>query len=92
MGLLKTSFKSKFSESAAGTHSMNEMVRRAFELGAREMDFLGGEDKYKLEWSATVRSHADFLAFAPTLRGRLVASMVQLRRRIKERVGRGVAT
>lgn len=79
MGLLKTSFKSRFGDTAAGNHSMNEMVRRAFELGAREFDFLGGEDNYKLEWSSSVRNHVDFLCFSKTPRGRLVTLIAMAR-------------
>lgn len=83
MGLLKTSFKSGFGDTAAGNHSMNEMVRRSFELNAREFDFLGDEDNYKLDWSPTVRQHVDFLCFSRTLRGRLVAAIAKTHRRLR---------
>jgi CelD/BcsL family acetyltransferase involved in cellulose biosynthesis len=83
MGLLKTSFKSQHGATAAGTCSLNETLARAFELGVREYDFLGGEDAYKLEWSPVVRQHVDFMCFGRTLRGRAIATLAALRRRLR---------
>jgi CelD/BcsL family acetyltransferase involved in cellulose biosynthesis len=79
MGLLKTSFKSAYGDTAAGNFSMNEMMRHAFESGASEFDFLGGDDKYKLEWSSGLRAHVDFLCFSGSPRGRLAGVIARTR-------------
>ena len=46
-----------------------EVVRAAFERGARSYEFLGGPDAHKLDWTDHVRERQLLQAFAPTPAG-----------------------
>jgi CelD/BcsL family acetyltransferase involved in cellulose biosynthesis len=48
------------------------VMRHAFELGLTESHFLGGEDKWKLEWARQTRAHRWVFIFSPDMRGSLL--------------------
>jgi CelD/BcsL family acetyltransferase involved in cellulose biosynthesis len=50
-------------------------VRHAYEQGLDEVDFLGDSEPWKLEWTATSRSHDWLFVFADTRRARLLHSI-----------------
>jgi CelD/BcsL family acetyltransferase involved in cellulose biosynthesis len=52
---LKTSFDAERAELSAGVVLRTELMRRVFALGIEEYDFLGKNERYKLEWSETTR-------------------------------------
>jgi CelD/BcsL family acetyltransferase involved in cellulose biosynthesis len=52
---LKTSFSLRFGELAPGLVLRSAIMQRLFDAGFREYDFLGNNERYKLEWTATVR-------------------------------------
>jgi hypothetical protein len=47
-------------------------VRDAFTAGLTEVDFLGGSEPWKLEWTATTRSLDWLFIFSRTWRARLL--------------------
>jgi len=72
-GLLKTSFDAAYSELSPGAIVADQAIAVAIELKAREFDFLGDQDQYKLAWSKLVRAHSSYyLYLRRSLRGRLL--------------------
>jgi CelD/BcsL family acetyltransferase involved in cellulose biosynthesis len=68
---LKTGFDPAFSVFAPGRLLLHEMVRRAFALGLKRFELLGGDDPYKLQWTSTCHELVRLHAFAPTIAGRV---------------------
>jgi CelD/BcsL family acetyltransferase involved in cellulose biosynthesis len=56
---------------APGKLLLRELVERAFGLGLETFEFLGADEPWKLEWTEKRRERRLFLAFPPTLVGRL---------------------
>ena len=59
------------------------VLERAHQLGFAEMDFSGGDEPFKSDWSASARTLVDVCAFHRTLRGCLAWRASQFRRRLK---------
>jgi CelD/BcsL family acetyltransferase involved in cellulose biosynthesis len=53
-----------------------EMLRRAFTLGLRSYEFLGGADPWKLQWAQTCHERSVFHAFRGSLAGSLEWSAI----------------
>ena len=81
VGHLKTSFDREFASLSPGAFVIDISVERAFDLRAREFDFLGAADPHKLAWTSATRKHADFFLFGTTLKSRIVAGIKRLRMR-----------
>lgn len=64
VGQLKTSFDARFNDTGASV--ITASVRRAFELGAAEYDFLGEADEHKLKWTSSIRRHRSYLVIGRT--------------------------
>lgn len=79
---LKTSFDAEYAELSVGMVLRVELMKRMFESGVKEYDFLGKSERYKLEWSETVRrsqsmrlfNSRSLAGFALTARSRLRAA------------------
>lgn len=69
-GQLKTSFSEAYSNQSPGLVVNNGAIRRAFEEGCREFDFLGAIMPHKMHWTEHTRSHKHYYLFAPKLRMR----------------------
>jgi len=69
---LKTSFHESYSKLAPGSVVIHFAVRKAFELGAKEVDFLGDAQHHKLLWSDSVRHHEIYYLFSRRIRARSV--------------------
>jgi CelD/BcsL family acetyltransferase involved in cellulose biosynthesis len=67
--VVKVGFDPEFSRYAVGTLLTREAIARAYEHGLAVYDFLGAEDRYKLDWTDTVRERIRVQAFARTPAG-----------------------
>ena len=66
------------------------MLHRAFDAGLARFDFLGGDEPWKLEWTATCRQRVIVHAFAPSLAGSLERVAITYGRPIRARARRQV--
>lgn len=66
-------------------------IQEAYATGLTELDFLGDQEPWKLEWTQTVRPHDWLFVFSGTVRARLLHSvkfqMVPELKRLPERLG-----
>ncbi|MGB0721989.1 MAG: GNAT family N-acetyltransferase [Gammaproteobacteria bacterium] len=85
VGQLKTSFDNGLKKLGPGGVVTETSIRRAFEQGAHEYDFLGPWMHHKALWTDKVRAHEHLYLYAPTLRGRLVWVIKGLRNRFAAR-------
>lgn len=78
---LKTSFDSEHADLSAGVVLRAELMKKMFSLGIKEYDFLGKNERYKLEWSETVRqSETIRIVNTRSWAGLTLASLLRLRR------------
>ncbi len=80
---LKTSFHGDFSALSPGLVLREHVMKKVFDLGLNEYDFLGNDERYKLEWSSTVRQHVSILIYNHNMRGRLLS--------VQSRVGKYIS-
>jgi CelD/BcsL family acetyltransferase involved in cellulose biosynthesis len=80
IGQLKTSFDQKHAAWSPGAIVIGASVEKAFDLGAREFDFLGDSAQHKLAWTTHARAHAGYFLFAPRPAPRLLGMLKTLRR------------
>lgn len=64
--LVKTGFDVEFRTLAPGNILRHDMIKRAFDLGLRRYEFLGGEEQYKADWTDLVHELLHLRAFAST--------------------------
>jgi len=67
--VVKVGFDSELRRYAPGTILTREAIERAYSQGLRCYDFLGAEDRYKLDWTDDVRERVRVQAFGRTGRG-----------------------
>jgi CelD/BcsL family acetyltransferase involved in cellulose biosynthesis len=67
--LLKTGFDAAYGRYAPGMIIRHEMLARAFSIGLRSYEFLGGDEPWKLEWTDTTRDLGLLQAFSQSPRG-----------------------
>ena len=72
---MKTSFDQEFATLSPGGYVIDASVERAFDLGAKEFDFLGDAAPHKLAWTSTTRKHGDFFLFGRTWKGRIIGHL-----------------
>lgn len=80
---MKTSFDERFSGASPGLVVNASAIRRAFESGALEFDFLGDVMPHKMHWASDIRAHDHLFVYTSTMRGRLVGSLKQLNYRLR---------
>ncbi len=78
VGHMKTSFVESDSRLSPGAFVIDCSIQRAFEIGAKEFDFLGGADRHKRVWTECQRSHASFFLFAPCTKARIIGHLKKL--------------
>jgi CelD/BcsL family acetyltransferase involved in cellulose biosynthesis len=66
---LKTGFDQSLKPQAPGLILRHDMIRRAFDLGLRSYELLGGAESYKLTWTNETRPRHRALAFDRSLIG-----------------------
>lgn len=69
--LLKGGFDPEFAKHAPARALVRATLEDAFAAGLRCVDFVGGADPWKLEWTSTTRDRVVLHAFAPGARGEL---------------------
>jgi CelD/BcsL family acetyltransferase involved in cellulose biosynthesis len=62
---LKPGYDESYARFRPGKLLIRQVVRSAFERGARRYEFLGDADRHKLEWTSSVRERLLLQAFAP---------------------------
>ncbi len=72
---LKTSFHSDYASLSPGLVLRTHLMKRVFDLGLKEYDFLGEAERYKLEWSTTVRQYGSITLYNDNMQGRLLAAL-----------------
>lgn len=77
---LKTGYDPAYAKYSPFNLLTHAALRDAFATDLTEVDFLGDDEPWKLEWTRTTRPHDWLFIFRPTLRGRLVH---QLKFRLK---------
>jgi CelD/BcsL family acetyltransferase involved in cellulose biosynthesis len=68
--LLKGGFDPAFARFAPGQQLLHELIRRAFVIGVRRIEFGGAAEAYKLLWTDTTRGRDEIRAFSPSPLGR----------------------
>jgi len=87
---LKGGYDPAFHRFAPGKLLVQAMLHRAFDAGLARFDFLGGDEPWKLEWTATCRQRVIVHAFAPSLAGSLERVAITYGRPIRARARRQV--
>jgi CelD/BcsL family acetyltransferase involved in cellulose biosynthesis len=85
---LKGGYDPAFHRFAPGKLLVQAMLNRAFDGGLARFDFLGGDEPWKLEWTATCRERVIVHAFAPSLAGSLERVAITYGRPIRARARR----
>jgi CelD/BcsL family acetyltransferase involved in cellulose biosynthesis len=67
--VVKVGFDPAYARYAVGTLLTSEAIERAFRRGMEVYDFLGAEDRYKLDWTDDVRERVRVQAFDRSARG-----------------------
>jgi hypothetical protein len=73
--LPKVAFREEFSELSPGLVLMNEVIDACAARNATSIDFLGGDDEWKLRWSSTVVPHYWLYIFRDNFKGRMLHRM-----------------
>lgn len=61
--MLKTSYDTQWSEWSPGIVLREHVVRNLFERAAREHDFLGDDEPWKLRWTGHLRHHRNYYLY-----------------------------
>jgi CelD/BcsL family acetyltransferase involved in cellulose biosynthesis len=88
VGQLKTSFDENFKHLSPGAIVIDSSIEKAFEISAREFDFLGDQGEHKLYWTSSARAHADYFLFAPRLKSRIVGWLKEFKARVATKSNR----
>jgi len=83
VGQLKTSFHEAYHSLSPGSVAIQIALRRAFELNAKEFDFLGDAQYHKLLWTDRVRHLESHYLFSPRLRSRLIGSIKSVKQALR---------
>jgi CelD/BcsL family acetyltransferase involved in cellulose biosynthesis len=90
--LLKTGYDPQYRSDAPGMLMRYEMIRRAFALGLRSYEFLGDNQRWKLEWTDKCHERSRVRVYAASAPGRLLwrtrSSGGPLARRVLQRLPR----
>jgi CelD/BcsL family acetyltransferase involved in cellulose biosynthesis len=83
----KGGYDPEYHRFAPGKLLLHDLVERAFGLGLETFEFLGADEPWKLEWTEERRERRLFLAFPPTLAGRLAFAAEAYGRPAAHRLG-----
>lgn len=89
---LKTSYDARHASLSPGAACHQLAIRKAFELGAREFDFLGDNMLHKSLWATGMREHVSVYLFLRTWRGTVLGRGRRLATWIRRRLGSTAAT
>jgi len=82
---LKGGFDPAFERFAPSKILVHDMLERAFQIGLQRYNFLGGNEAWKLEWTATCRERVVLHAFSPTWLGNLDRLLIGYGRPLRAR-------
>lgn len=82
VGQMKTSFDERYGQHSPGAIVVDASVQFAFDVGAREFDFLGHTDRHKSAWTKSTRKHHDYFIFSHRLRAKALRLAGTLKRRL----------
>jgi CelD/BcsL family acetyltransferase involved in cellulose biosynthesis len=89
---LKGGFDTRYERMSPGKVLHYELLARCFAAGSRRYEFLGGAERYKLQFARGTRDLVEIRAFAPGLGGRVEHAVYAygrpLARRVRDRVRR----
>ncbi len=80
--LLKTSYKERFRSDCPGVVLRKLVIERLFGEGAREIDFLGRDEPWKLKWTDRVREHVSYGVFNSRVTSWYLLGLHRLARRL----------
>lgn len=91
---LKTSFDDRCARYSVGSAVLQHAIKRAYDEGACEFDFLGDAMPHKNQWATGVREHETMYLFQSTWRGIAIGSARQCVQSLRTRFGgtRSVST
>jgi len=81
--LLKTSYKNKWHDSYPGFVLRKMLVEWAYAKGAREIDYLGKDEDWKMKWTSSLREHRGCYIYSRTLAARYLYGLHRLRTLLK---------
>jgi len=79
VGNLKNSFHEDYEKLSPGSVAIHHAIKRAFETGVEDFDFLGDIQPHKSLWTKQVRQHGNYYLFSSGFRPRLASSLVRVR-------------
>ena len=89
LSFFKTGYDPEYSKYAPFKLLTYFTIRDGFSAGLREVDFLGDNEPWKLEWTSTTRPHDWLFVFGHSARGRLAhAAKCRVVPAIKRLLGR----
>jgi CelD/BcsL family acetyltransferase involved in cellulose biosynthesis len=88
LGQLKTTFDEALRDLSPGSVVIHFAVRKAFQTGAKEFDFLGDAMPHKLEWTDEIRAHESYHVFSRHWRSRLLGRIKRYARNRREARGK----
>jgi CelD/BcsL family acetyltransferase involved in cellulose biosynthesis len=77
--ILKTSYKNKWRDSYPGFVLRKMLVEWAYAEHAREIDYLGKDEDWKMKWTNSFREHRDSYIFSRTLAARYLYGFHRVR-------------
>jgi CelD/BcsL family acetyltransferase involved in cellulose biosynthesis len=69
VSLLKGAYEESLSHVGPGILLLHDLLEDAFDRGTKEVDLLGGSERYKLQWADATRSRSSISAFSSTPTG-----------------------
>jgi len=81
--LLKTSYKNKWHDSHPGFVLRKMLVEWAYAQRAREIDYLGKDEDWKMKWTSSLREHRGCYIYSRTLAARYLYGLHRLRTLLK---------
>jgi CelD/BcsL family acetyltransferase involved in cellulose biosynthesis len=73
--MYQISYDQNYRNIAPGYFLIVQSIQEAFEKGYKELDFLGKEERFKMELTSTCRPHCKYFLFNDTFRGRILQNI-----------------
>jgi len=86
VGQIKTSFDDNYKELSPGAIIIEEALRKYFEMGFKEFDFLGDAMPHKQLWTKLYRNHFEITIYNNNLKGKIIYLYTKIRQAIKSRI------
>ena len=89
-GFYQIGFDPGYARHGIGQVMVGLAIKSAIEEGAREFDFLHGDERYKFDWARQVRELSRIEAYPPSGRGRIHGGLAALDRRARRAARRAL--